>query len=74
MLQRRSFVPRVLYRLRQLLLSLAGFFLLQYLLFVLPQALGNNLTLSGAMLPILLLILFAYAAAALLVIRNVWRG
>ncbi|QKJ66443.1 hypothetical protein HQN60_06890 [Deefgea piscis] len=74
MLQRRSFVQRVLYRLRQLLLSLAGFFLLQYLLFVLPQALGNNLTLSGAMLPILLLILFAYAAAALLVIRNVWRG
>ncbi|MBM5574489.1 hypothetical protein [Deefgea sp. CFH1-16] len=48
--------------------------MLQYLLFILPQKLGNNLTLTGAMLPILLLILFAYAASALLVIRNVWRG
>ncbi|MCB5197584.1 hypothetical protein [Deefgea salmonis] len=74
MFQRRSVLQRVLYRLRQVLLSLAGFFLLQYLLFVLPQALGNNLTLNGAMLPILLLIFLAYAASALLVIRNVWRG
>ncbi|QZA81604.1 hypothetical protein [Deefgea piscis] len=74
MFQRRSSVQRLWFRLRQVLLGLAGFFLLQYLLFILPQKLGNNLTLSGAMLPILLLIFLAYAFAALIVIRNVWRG
>ncbi|WP_297576307.1 hypothetical protein [uncultured Deefgea sp.] len=74
MFQSRSIVQRLWFRLRQVLLGLAGFFLLQYLLFILPQKLGNNLTLTGAMLPILLLIFLAYAFAALIVIRNVWRG
>ena len=74
MFQRRSIAQRLVARLRQLVLGLGGFLLLQYILFRLPQSIGNSLAFNAEMLPILLLIIVVYAASALVFIRSVWRG
>jgi uncharacterized membrane protein len=70
MFQRRSILQRAFTRVRQIVLGLLTFFLLQYIVFSLAQYLENHWAMNAALLPILILIVLLYAASAWLALQR----